>query len=200
MTSNTATTWPDGAVNFTRMADGTRDEYQYLHGLEREYISHLPERLIDALRRLDEGLEGYKISRYQHSLQTATRAMRDGADIEMVVAALLHDIGDDLAPENHSQVAASIIRPYVRPEVTWIVEQHGLFQTYYYVHHLGGDRNARERLKDHPWYAACVAFCDWDQASFDPDYATRPLEHFEPLLRRILSRPPHDPRYIAAGG
>ena len=114
-------TFPSGTVEFTRMADGTREEYQYLHGLEREYISELPGRLVSALRLLDSGLGGYKISRYQHSLQTATRAMRDGADTEMVVAALLHDIGDDLSPENHSQVAAAIIRPYVRAEVTWVV-------------------------------------------------------------------------------
>ena len=95
-------------------------------------------------------------------------------------------------------MAAGILRPYVRPEVTWIVEQHGLFQTYYYVHHLGGDRHARERLKGHRWYDACVAFCEWDQASFDPDYPTRPLAHFEHLVRRIFSRAAHDPRYVAA--
>jgi predicted HD phosphohydrolase len=126
----------------------------------------------------------------------ATRAEAAGADEELVLGALLHDIGDDLAPYNHAEVAAGILRPYVRPEVTWIVEQHGLFQTYYYVHHLGGDRFMRERLKDSPWYGACVAFCEWDQASFDPDYPTRPLEHFEPLLRRILSREAHDARYV----
>jgi predicted HD phosphohydrolase len=126
----------------------------------------------------------------------ATRADAAGADEELVLGALIHDIGDELAPYNHAEVAAGILRPYVRPEVTWIVEQHGLFQTYYYVHHLGGDRLMRERLKGHPWYDACVAFCDWDQASFDPDYATLPLEHFEPLLRRIFSRAAHDARYV----
>ena len=90
------------------------------------------------------------MSRLGHSLQAATRALRDRADEELVVAALLHDIGDELAPYNHAEVAAAILRPYVRPEVTWIVAQHGLFQNYYYVHHFGGDRNARERLRDHP--------------------------------------------------
>jgi predicted HD phosphohydrolase len=86
----------------------------------------------------------------------------------------------------------------VRAEVSWIVEQHGLFQNYYYVHHLGGNRNGRDRFKDHPWYASCAAFCErWDQSSFDPDYPSRPLEAFEPLVRRILTRPAHDPRYTA---
>jgi predicted HD phosphohydrolase len=139
------------------------------------------------------------VTRLEHSLQVATRAEAAGADEELVLGALLHDIGDELAPYNHAEVAAGILRPYVRPEVTWIVEQHGLFQTYYYVHHLGGDRHMRERLKDHRWYGACVAFCDWDQASFDPDYPTRPLAHFEPLVRRIFSREAHDPRYVTAG-
>ncbi len=188
-------------VQFTRMADGTRDEYQYLHGLEREYISHLPERLIEALRRLDEGLEGYQISRYQHSLQTATRAMRDGADIEMIVAALIHDIGDDLAPENHSQVAASIIRPYVRAEVTWVVNMHGVFQYKYYGHHIDLDPDQRDAYRDHPWYDSCANFCErWDQEAFDPDYPTEPMETFEPMLREIFSRTPFDPAIVDAAG
>ena len=179
------------------MADGTRDEYQYLRGLEHEYISHLPERLIEALRRLDDGLEGYQVSRYQHSLQTATRAMRDGADVEMIVAALLHDIGDDLAPENHSQVAASIIRPYVRPEVTWVVNMHGVFQYKYYGHHIDLDPDQRDAYRDHRWFDSCAKFCElWDQESFDPDYPTEPIETFEPMLREIFSRTPFDPAIV----
>jgi predicted HD phosphohydrolase len=125
--------------------------------------------------------------------------MRDGADEELIVAALLHDIGDELAPYNHADLAAAILRPYVRAEVTWIVAQHGLFQNYYYVHHLGGDRNARDRYRDHQWYGACKHFCAaWDQCSFDPGYASEPLSAFEPLVRRIFSRTPHDPRYTSS--
>jgi predicted HD phosphohydrolase len=139
------------------------------------------------------------VSRLGHSLQAATRALRAGADDELIVAALIHDIGDDLAPYNHSQIAAAIIRPYVRPEVTWIVEQHGLFQTYYFAHHSGGDRHARDKFRDHPWYQACKDFCaDWDQCSFDPRYPTEPLSTFEPRLREIFSRPAHDARYLGA--
>jgi predicted HD phosphohydrolase len=184
-------------VRFTRMVDGTRDEYQYLHGLERQYIAALPERLIDALKRLDDGLAGYRISRYQHSLQSATRALRDGADIEMIVAALLHDIGDDLSPENHSQVAAAILRPYVRAEVTWVVSMHGLFQMKYYAHHIDLDPDLHEAYRDHPWYQSCVDFCQrWDQESFDPDYPTEPIETFEPMVRQIFSRPPFEPGIV----
>ena len=185
-------------VSFRQMQHGTREDYLLLEEAERKYAAGLGGRVLDALRKLDHSFEGYPVSRLQHSLQTATRALRDGADEELIVAALLHDIGDELAPYNHAEVAAAILRPYVRPEVSWIVAQHGLFQNYYYVHHFGRDRNARERLRDHPCYEACVHFCAaWDQCSFDPDYPTESLEFFEPLLRRILSRAPHDPRYVS---
>jgi predicted HD phosphohydrolase len=185
-------------VSFRAMQDGTRDDYLLLDESERVYARGLADRVLEGLAGLDHSLEGYPVSRLGHSLQAATRATRDGADEELVAAALLHDIGDELAPYNHAEFAAAILRPYVRPEVTWIVAQHGLFQNYYYVHHLGGDRNARERYRDHPWYAACAHFCaQWDQCSFDPDYRSEPLSFFEPLVRRIFGRTPHDPRYVS---
>ncbi len=191
----------DRIVGFRAMKDGTREDYQLLEELEKPYAAGLADRVLAALGRLGHSLEGYPVSRLTHSLQTASRALTDGADEELVVAALLHDVGDDLAPYNHAAIAAAILRPYVRAEVTWIVEQHGLFQTYYYAHHLGGDRYAREKLKGHPWYEACAAFCErWDQASFDPDYPTRPLEVFEPMVRRVFARAAHDPRYTRENG
>jgi predicted HD phosphohydrolase len=183
------------------MQDGTREDYVLLDQSERDYAVGLPDRVLDALRKLDHSLQGYPVSRLEHSLQVASRALADDADDELIVAALIHDIGDELAPYNHAEIAAGILRPYVRPEVTWIVEQHGLVQSYYYVHHLGGDRNARDVLKGHKWYAACEAFCArWDQASFDPDYPSKSLEEFEPLVRKIFSRPAHDPRYTGRAG
>ena len=186
-------------VSFTRMQDGTREDYLLLDQSERDCARTLPDRILGALRDLDHSVEGYRVSRLTHSLQTATRARRDGADDELVAGALIHDIGDLLAPYNHAQMAAAIIRPYVRAQVTWIVEQHELFQTYYYVHHLGGDRNARDRLRAHPWYQDCVMFCErYDQSSFDPAYETMTLSEFEPLVRQIFSRAPHDPRYTVA--
>jgi predicted HD phosphohydrolase len=185
-------------VSFRAMQDGTREDYLLLDEAEKRYATGLADRVLEGLHKLDHSLEGYPVSRLGHSLQAATRARRDGADEELVLAALTHDIGDELAPYNHAEFAASILRPYVREEVTWIVAQHGLFQNYYYVHHFGGDRNARERLREHPWYAPCVHFCAaWDQCSFDPDYPSEPLTTFEPLVRRIFARAPHDPRYIA---
>lgn len=184
-------------VSFTQMRSGTRADYDLLHRLERTYIEHTPERIMAALRRLDDGLGGYRVSRLEHSLQSATRAEADGADVEMVVAALIHDIGDELAPENHSQLAAAIIRPYVRAEVTWVVNMHGIFQQYFYGHHTGHDPHARDAYRDHPWFESCAMFCErWDQASFDPGYPSRPLEHFEPMLRTVFSRPPFDPAVL----
>jgi len=186
-------------VSFRRMQDGTREDYALLDRSEREYAKQLPDHILASLLKLDHSLEGYPVSRLGHSLQAATRAMRDGADEELVVAALIHDIGDELAPYNHTEIAAAILRPYVRPEVSWIVEKHGLFQNYYYVHHLGGNRNERDKYRDHPWYQACSDFCaNWDQCSFDPEYPSEPLATFEPMLRRVFSRPPHDPRYVIA--
>jgi predicted HD phosphohydrolase len=186
-----------GMVSFHRMEDGTPEDYALLDRAEREYVRALPDRLLEALRKLDHSLQGYPVSRLGHSLQAATRALKDGADDELIVAALIHDVGDDLAPYNHSEIAAGIIRPYVRPEVTWIVEQHGLFQTYYYAHHYDRDRHAREKFRGHPWYQACQDFCaNWDQCSFDPGYPSEPLAAFEPRLRDIFSRPAHDPRYV----
>jgi predicted HD phosphohydrolase len=186
-------------VSFTRMQDGTREDYELLDQSERDYARRLPDHVLAALAKLDHSLEGYPVSRLGHSLQAATRARRDGADDELVLAALIHDIGDELAPYNHAEIAAGILRPYVRPEVTWIVANHGLFQNYYYVHHFGGNRHARDQYRDHPWYQACKDFCaHWDQCSFDPAYVSEPLEAFEPLVREIFGREPHDPRYVAA--
>ena len=184
-------------VGFRQMKDGTQEDYRLLDEYEREFARSLPQRILAALRRLDGSLEGYPVSRLGHSLQAATRAQADGADDELVLAALVHDLGDELAPYNHAELAAAIVRPYVREEVSWIVEQHGLFQTYYYAHHMDGDRLQRERLRGHRWYDACAAFCErWDQASFDPDYPSQPLEYFVPLIKRIFLREPRDPRYL----
>ena len=184
-------------VNFTRMDEGTAEEYEFLHKGEVEFTKSLPERIVGALKNLDNTLSGYRITRLEHSLQSATRAENAGADIELVVAALVHDLGDDLAPENHSQMAAAIIRPYVREEVTWIIEHHGVFQMFYYGDAAGVNKDERERYRGHQWFCSCETFCrDWDQMAFDPDYPTRPLRHFEPMLREIFTRTPFDPAII----
>jgi len=150
------------------------------------------DRLLELLKAMKGDKLGYQVDRYTHSLQSATRAESDGADEETVVCALLHDLGDVIAPDNHSEVIASILRPYICEKNHWVLKHHGLFQGYYYFHHIGGDRNARERFKDHPFYQDCVDFCEkWDQTSFDPDYPTLPLEYFEPMVRNVLTAPKH---------
>lgn len=177
-------------VAFRSMKDGTREDYDFLGRLEKEWAGGHADRVLAALTLLDGSMGGYQVSRLTHCLQTATRAERDNADDEMVFAALIHDIGDVLAPRNHAAIAVEIMRPYVREEVTWVTEKHGIFQDYYYGHFVGRDRNAREKYRGHRWFESCACFCEhWDQAAFDPDYDTRPLEHYAPLVEDILSRP-----------
>jgi predicted HD phosphohydrolase len=184
-------------VDFIAMKEGNKEEYVFLQKLEHDYIRGLPDRLLVALERLGDSLQGYKVSRLEHSLQSATRAENDGADIETIVAALVHDIGDELAPENHSQMAASILRPYVRAEVTWVVEMHGLFQMQYYAHFYDKDPSGHLAYKDHPWFDSCQRFCEvYDQSAFDPAYPTKSLSHFEPMLREVFSRKPFDPAVL----
>ncbi|MBW4981343.1 HD domain-containing protein [Mameliella sp. CS4] len=183
------------------MKDGTREDYELLERLEKPYLALTPDRVLDELRRQGEvTLEGYRITRLTHGLQSATRAERDGADIDWIVGALLHDVGDGLAPQNHDRFSAEVIRPFVRWDVAWVVEHHGIFQSFYYGHHYGWDRNARDQFKDHPCYDSCAAFCErWDQSSFEPEYDTLPLEHFEPLVREVFARKAYDPQVIREG-
>ena len=178
-------------VSFIHMADGTREDYQLLARLEDEFAAGTADRVLAHLRELSGSVGGYRVDRLEHSVQSATRAYRDGADEEMVVAALLHDIDDLLAPHSHGELAALLLRPYVSERTWWIVRHHGLFQYFYYAHHVGGDRHARDKFREHPWYQDAVDFCHrWDQCSFDPDYDTLPLEFFEPMVRRIFAREP----------
>jgi predicted HD phosphohydrolase len=185
-------------VSFTRMKDGTEEEYRLLQELEASHLEMTAERVLRELRlQGQETLPGYKITRLEHGLQAATRAENDGADIDWIVAALLHDIGDGLAPQNHDRFAAEIIRPFVRDEVAWVVEHHGIFQMLYYAHHLGWDRNERDKYKDHAYFNTCADFCErWDQSSFDPDFVTKPLQHFEDRVREVFSRKAYDRRVI----
>lgn len=174
-------------VSFTRMEDGTAEDYALLGRIEAEEMKGFAGRVLGWLDTMKDS-SGYPISRLDHCLQAATRAERSGEDEETVVCALLHDIGDHLAPANHSEVAAAMLRPYVSDKNYWIVKHHGVFQGFYYFHHTGEDPNARDRWRDHPHYQATVDFCaNYDQNSFDPDYDTLPLSHFEPMVRRILS-------------
>lgn len=178
-------------VAFTRMDEGTFEEYQLLERLYKRLDRELVGNVLDLLNRLKGDAMGYRIDRYQHSLQSATRALRDGADEETIVVTLLHDIGDTVAPYNHSDLAAAILQPYVSTDNHWLVQHHGIFQGYYYFHHCDGDRFARERFRGHPMFERTALFCErWDQNSFDPAYDTLPIDAFMPMLQRIFARPP----------
>ena len=187
-------------VKFTQMKDGDKEDYTFLTEHEIEYTKGTADRLLKALVSLDEGLSGYQITRLGHSVQSATRAYRDGADIDWIVSALLHDIGDIFAPYNHDEYAATILKPFVREQCTWVVEKHGDFQMIYYGDHVGGNPNKRDAYKDHPYFEDCVEFCErWDQSSFDPTYDSKPIEVFADMVREVFARTPYDPKVIRAG-
>ena len=179
-------------VSFTEMKNGTKDDYLFLDRHEKNFASKTADRILKFMSGLTKTLEGYQISRLEHSLQSATRAYKNGESEEMVVAALLHDIGDELAPMNHSEYAAAILKHYVSERTHWIVEKHGEFQMFYYAHHLGGDKNKRDKYKGHKYYQATIDFCEkYDQNSFDPNYKSLPLDFFKPMVKKIFSRKPY---------
>lgn len=187
-------------VKFTQMKDGDKEDYDFLTEHEIAHTKGTADRLLKALVELDEGLSGYQITRLGHSLQSATRAERDGADTDWIVAALLHDIGDIFAPYNHDEYAASILKPFVREQVTWVVEKHGDFQLVYYGAHVGANPEKRQTYAGHPYFDDCAEFCErWDQSSFDPNYTTLPIEHFAGRVREVFAREPYDPRVIRTG-
>jgi predicted HD phosphohydrolase len=188
-------------VKFTQMKDGTKEEYEFLNAHEIDYTRGTADRLLTAMVDLDKSLSGYQVTRLGHSVQSASRAWRDGADIDWVVGALLHDIGDIYAPYNHDEYAATILKPFVREQVTWCVQTHGDFQMLYYGHHLPGyDQHKRERHRGHAYFDDCATFCErWDQASFDPAYPDLPLEFFAPMVREVFARKAYDPAVIRPG-
>ena len=187
-------------VKFTAMKDGDKEDYDFLTEHEVEYTKGTAERLLNALVSLDESLSGYQVTRLGHSLQSATRAERDGADTDWIVAALLHDIGDIFAPYNHDEYAAAILKPFVREQCTWVVEKHGDFQMLYYGAHVGADPEKRQAYNGHPYFDDCVTFCErWDQSSFDPSYDTLPLDHFRARVHAVFARTPYDPQVLRPG-
>ena len=179
-------------VSFTEMKNGSKEDYLLLDKHEKRYVEGTADRVLKFMSGLNATLEGYQITRLEHSLQTATRALNDKASDEMIVASLLHDIGDELAPLNHAEYAAAVLKPYVSEKTHWIVEKHGIFQTYYYAHHLGGNKNKRDKFKGHKYYKDAVNFCEnWDQKSFDPNFKSLSLKEFEPFVKRIFKRNPY---------
>lgn len=177
-------------TTFTRMQDATQDDYQIVGSHAMHFMAGLAGRVLAHLELLAGDTGGYAVDRLTHSLQTATRAERDGRDEEYVACALIHDIGDTLGSYNHADLAATILEPFVSEKNLWIVKHHGIFQGYYFFHHLGLDRNMRDRYKDNEHFRDCAEFCaKYDQNSFDTDYDTLSLTHFEPIVQRVFSAP-----------
>jgi predicted HD phosphohydrolase len=177
-------------VSYTNMVDMTTRDAELIRKDGEEGARELPGRLLETLQDLEKYEGCLRVNRLEHSLQSGTHAYRDGRDEEYVVAALLHDIGDHLAPYSHGPLVASVLKPFVAPRWCWVIEHHPVFQTYYYAHHIGADRNGRLKYQDHPWYDDCVEFCEkYDQNCFDPDFESLPVDFFAPMVERVCSEP-----------
>ncbi len=177
-------------AGFTAMEHGTQEDWAIIGGHFGQFSKGLADRVLSHLKLLDGDYGGFPVDRLEHSLQTATRAHRDGRDEQYVVTALLHDIGDTLGSYNHPEIAAAILRPFVSEELHWIADKHGIFQGYYFFHHLGMDRDLREDFRGHPHFEATADFChQYDQSAFDPAYDSAPLSFFEPMVQRVFARP-----------
>ena len=172
------------------MKDGDAEDYSIIAESNAKDYDHLADKVITHLKMLQNDYGGFQVDRLTHSLQTATRAYRDGRDDEYIVCALIHDIGDNLAPANHAEFAATILKPFVSEENYWIVKHHGIFQGYYFFEFLGLDKNMRDNFIDNPYYESCREFCEkYDQNSFDPDYDTLDLEFFLPMVKELFKKP-----------
>jgi predicted HD phosphohydrolase len=177
-------------ATFTRMQDSTAADWQKIGGEFMPFARALPDRLIAHLKVLDGDYGGFPVDRYTHSLQTATRALKDGRDDEYVACALFHDIGDTLGTFNHFDIAAAILKPFVSAENHWMVQNHGIFQGYYFFHHIGLDRDLRDQFRGHPSYQRTAEFCElYDNPAFDPKGETLPMSEFEPIVRRVFGQP-----------
>jgi predicted HD phosphohydrolase len=177
-------------ASFKSMQESTREDWQLIGGEFMQFTTGLPARVMKHLQILEGDYGGFPVDRYTHSLQTATRALRDGRDEEYVVCALLHDIGDTLGSFNHPDIAAAILKPFVSEANHWMVQNHGIFQGHYFFHHIGLDRDMRDNFKGHPHYERTAEFCAlYDNPAFDPKAETLPISEFEPMLRRVMAQP-----------
>jgi len=177
-------------ATFKQMQDGTLEDYAIIEEHTSDFAKELPTRILQHLSVLKGDTGGFAVDRFTHSIQTATRAYKDGRDEEYVVCALLHDIGDTIASANHADLAATMLEPFVSEKNYWIVKHHGIFQGYYFFEYMGLDKNMRDQYKGHEHWDDCAEFCaKYDQNSFDPDYDNMTLDEFEPMVRRVFSRP-----------
>ncbi|MEO6126084.1 MAG: HD domain-containing protein [Ilumatobacteraceae bacterium] len=194
MTNATATTSPSGETSvgqatFTRMDESTAEEWAEIGRQTFQNQPRVADNILAMLRSLADVTDGFATDQLTHCLQTATLAERAGADTEVIIASLCHDVGKAVSVPNHGAIAAEMLRPYVRPDVTWMLQVHQDFQGQHYYHHFGADPNKRDAFVGHPAYELTAQFTDeWDQIAFDPNGETYPLEHFEERLREVFSR------------
>jgi predicted HD phosphohydrolase len=186
-------------ASFTNSSNSTKEDHMIISGQRAALEQSVPDRIIEQFEHLRNDYGGFPVDRLEHSVQSATRAERDGQDDEYVLCALIHDIGDPLAPDNHPDLAAAILKPFVSEANHWMVEHHGIFQGYYFWHHLGMDRNTRDRYADSPHYALTEEFCsEYDSPAFDPGYDSNPLGHYEALIRQFFGTNPWTGRTVGS--
>jgi predicted HD phosphohydrolase len=177
-------------ARFTTIEQSTSEDWDIISANYTQFVQGLSDRVLAHLNLLDGDYGGFAVDRLQHSLQTATRAQRAGEDEEYVVCALLHDIGDTLGSFNHADIAAAILKPFVSEANHWMVQQHAVFQGYYFFHHLGMDRDQRDQFRGHPWFERTAVFCErYDGPAFDPQGEMLPLTCFEPMVRKVFAAP-----------
>ncbi|GMU79656.1 MAG: metal-dependent phosphohydrolase [Acidimicrobiia bacterium] len=188
MTSTPLTT--PFSTRFTRMDESTAEQWAVIATETMEAQPLVAEHVLALLRNLEGMVLGFSVDQLTHCLQTATLAERAGADEELVVGALVHDVGKYVSVANHPAIAAEMLRPFVRDEVYHAIRVHQDFQGRHYYGHFGGDADARERYRGEPWFDLAARFADeWDQVAFDPGYDTLPLAHFEPAVRAVFATP-----------
>jgi predicted HD phosphohydrolase len=186
-----AITDSDTRASFTNFAESTKEDWQKIIPQLAHAQVLVPDRCLNLLAALEQDHGGFPVNRLEHSLQTATRAEEDGKDEEYILCSLIHDIGDTLSPYNHPDIAATILKPFVSEANHWMVKHHGIFQGYYFWDFIGLDGNAREAYRDSEYFDYTAEFCaKYDGAAFDPDYVSAPLDHFAPLVQKLLSAPP----------
>lgn len=177
-------------ATFSSFLESKPEDWAIIVKAAVEFNKSNADRILSHLKLLEGDCGGFPVTRMEHSLQTATMAHRAGKDEEYVVCALLHDIGDTLGAFNHPDIAAAILKPFVSEQNQWMVEMHGIFQGYYFFHHLGLDRDVREQYRGHPHFEHTAQFCHlYDQPAFRKDYDSMPLEAFEPMVQRVLAKP-----------
>ena len=177
-------------ATFSEMKNGTAEDYAIIGEHGSKFASELPNRILAHLDILKGDTGGFAVDRFTHSIETATRAHRDGKDEEYVVCALLHDIGDTIASANHADLAATMLEPFVSEKNYWIVKHHGIFQGYYFFEHLGLDKNMRDQFKGHEFWNDCAEFCSkYDQNSFDPEYENMDIKEFIPMVHNVFAKP-----------